>query len=139
MKLRFNPFLCVTAVIGAACTVSVNAEILTFDGNQATDVTTHTINATDWADYVGGSGTFNSANDWGRLYWRGSAGDGQYIHFDLSTLSGLTLVAPATVTLQNGNATWGGGVNGSFVATADGSWTAGGGSPSREPLRSPML
>ncbi|TAE77162.1 MAG: hypothetical protein EAZ65_01655 [Verrucomicrobia bacterium] len=129
MKLRFNPFLRVSAVIGAACTVSVNAEILTFNGNRATDVTTHTINATDWADYVGGSGTFNSANDWGRVYWRGSAGDGQYMHFNLSSLNGLTIVAPTTVTLQNANSTWGGSVDGSYVATANGTWTAAGGQP----------
>ncbi|MBN8459353.1 MAG: autotransporter-associated beta strand repeat-containing protein [Verrucomicrobia bacterium] len=127
MKSRTTSLLRLTAAVALGLTASAHAEILSFDGNQATGVTTHTLNATDWADYVGGSGTFNSANDWGRLYWRGSAGDGQYVHFDLSSLTGLTLVAPATVTLQNGNATWGGGVDGSFVATANGAWTAGGG------------
>lgn len=127
MKTRFNSFLCSGTAIAFAMTASANADILSFDGFQASGVTTHTLNATDWADYVGGSGTFNSANDWGRLYWRGSAGDGQYMHFDLSSLSGLSLVAPATVTLQNGNATWGGGVDGSFVATANSTWTAGNG------------
>lgn len=118
-------------LVAAAATInaSATAEILTFNGFQATGVTNHTINATDWADYVGGSGTFNSANDWGRLYWRGSAGDGQYMHFNLSSLNGLTVISPALVTLQNGNPTWGGGVNDSFVATANGAWTAGGGQP----------
>ena len=100
---------------------------LSFDGIQASETTSHLINATDWADYVGGSGTFNSANDWGRLYWRGTSGDGQYIHFDLSSLAGRTNVAPAFITLQYGNVTWGGGVDGSFVATANGAWTAGAG------------
>ncbi|MBN8459352.1 MAG: autotransporter-associated beta strand repeat-containing protein [Verrucomicrobia bacterium] len=128
MKSRPNPFLRLSATAAAiAFAAFAHAEILSFDGNQATGVTTHTINATDWADYVGGSGTFNSANDWGRLYWRGSAGDGQYMHFNLTPLAGLTVIAPATVTLQNGNATWGGGVDGSFVATVNGAWTAGGG------------
>lgn len=113
----------------AVLTVPTQAEILSFDGFQVSGVTNHTINATDWSDYVGGSATFNSLNQWGRLYWRGSSGDGQYMHFDLSSLSGLTLVGPATVTLQNGNPTWGGGVGGSFVATPNSSWTAGGGQP----------
>ncbi len=104
-------------------------EVVNFDGYAASDTTTHVINATDWADYVGGVSTFNSANDWGRLYWRGSAGDGQYLHFDLSALSGKTVVSPAYITLQNGNATWLGGVDGSFVAAANGAWTAGAGQP----------
>ena len=102
-------------------------ELMSFNGVQASETTSHLISATDWADYVGGSGTFNSANDWGRLYWRGSAGDGQYMHFNLTSLAGRTNVAPAFVTLQNANPTWGGGVDGSFVATANGAWTAGGG------------
>jgi autotransporter-associated beta strand protein len=130
MKTRINPFLRRATIVTAATiafAASAQGEILSFDGNVASGVTTHTINATDWADYVGGATTFNSANDWGRLYWRGSAGDGQYIHFDLSTLTGLTLVAPATVTLQNANPTWGGSVNDSFVATANSAWTAGAG------------
>jgi fibronectin-binding autotransporter adhesin len=130
MKLRqqwltsVSKFLATTA---AVITASSQAETLSFNGNVASGVTTHTINATDWADYVGGSGTFNEANNWGRLYWRGSAGDGQYMHFNLSSLTGLTLVSPVTVTLQNANPTWGGGVNGSYVATANGAWTATGG------------
>jgi len=130
MKHKLQQSLNTLILAGAsALTIgtAVRAETLSFDGKQAAGVTTHTLNATDWADYVGGSTTFNSANAGGRLYWRGSAGDGQYIHFDLSSLTGLTLVAPATVTLQDANPTWGGGVDGSFVATADSAWIAGGG------------
>ena len=103
------------------------AEILRFDGNAVSNVSNYVINATEWADYLGGNGTFTSANQGGRLYWRGTSGDGQYLRFDLSSLNGLSLVAPVTVTLQNGNTTWGGGVGGSFIATANGPWTAGAG------------
>ncbi|MCA9091600.1 MAG: hypothetical protein KDA90_23555, partial [Planctomycetaceae bacterium] len=131
MKTRPNPFLRFPVFAAAlALANTANAEILSFDGNVATSVTTHTIPATDWADYLGGdlyNGTFNSANDWGRLFYRTTGGDGQYIHFDLSSLTGLTVVAPTSVTLQNANPTWGASVDGSFVATADGAWTAAGG------------
>lgn len=119
--------IAVVAAGAMAFATAVHAENLSFDGNVATGVTTHTINATDWADYVGGSTTFNSANGGGRVYWRGSVGDGQYMHFNLSSLTGLTLVAPATVTLRNANPTWGASVNNSYVATANGAWTAAGG------------
>ena len=128
MKLKKNSILS-NALLALSLTTMSQAETLSFDGTIATDVVNHTINATSWADYVGGTSTFNSANDWGRLYWRGTGGDGQYINFDLSSLAGKTIVGPALVTLQNGNATWGGGVDGSYVATANGSWTAAGGQP----------
>ena len=129
MKSRPNPLLRFSSILAAstALITSTHADTLSFDGNLATGVTTHTIYATDWADYVGGSATFNSANAGGRLYWRGTAGDGQYMHFDLSSLSGLTLVSSASITLQDANPTWGGGVDGSYVVTADGAWTAGAG------------
>ena len=123
MKLKKNSMLS-SALLVLSLTTMSQAETLSFDGNIATDVENHVINATSWADYVGGQSTFNSSNAWGRLYWRDTAGDGQYINFDLSSLAGKTVVGPALVTLQNGNATWGGGVTGSYVATANGSWTA---------------
>lgn len=107
----------------AASTPIVFAEDLAFSGNG-----TVRLLAQDWAAYIGGSGVFNAEiNDGGRLYWRGSAGDGQYMHFDLNRLSGLTVLSNASVTLNNANSTWGGGVDGSFIATANGSWTAAGG------------
>lgn len=117
-----------------------NAALLSFDGNQVVNVTDHTIHATDWADYVGGNSTFNRANEGGRLYWRSSAGDGQFIHFDLSSLINLTLVSPAIVTLQKANASWGGGVDGSYVARADNAWTAGAGQtvPGATPIGNAM-
>ena len=134
MKIKSRPscvhLLSKSAIVAAAITMgsgSLRAETLSFDGIQASATTSHVINATDWAEYLGGSGTFAGANSGGRLYWRGSAGDGQYMHFDLSSLSGLTVVTPGFVTLQRSNATHGGGVDGSFVATANSSWTAGGG------------
>jgi len=96
------------------------AETLNFSG----DGTVRFL-ASDWADYLAGSSTFNAgANDGGRIFWRGAAGDGQYIHFDLSRLSGVTLTSGATVTLQNTNATWGGSVDGSYIASANGAWWA---------------
>jgi len=113
--------------LAIAMSSHVHAEILRFDGNAVSNVSNYVINATEWADYVGGSGTFASANQGGRLFWRGTSGDGQYLRFDLSSLNGLSLVDPVTVTLQNGNTTWGGGVGGSFIATANGPWTAGAG------------
>lgn len=108
------------AWVSASTSSLLHAEDLTFSGSGTVRML-----ATDWADYTGGSGNFNGGvNDWGRLYWRGSSGDGQYMHFNLSRLSGLTMQSAASVTLQNANATWGGGVDGSFIATANGAWNA---------------
>ncbi len=106
----------------------LSAETLSFDGIQASATATKVIFATDYADYQGGNAAFNSANGAGRLYWRGAAGDGQYMHFNLSGLAGLSIVGPAYLTLQNANTTWGGGVGGSFVGLANAAWTAAGGS-----------
>jgi autotransporter-associated beta strand protein len=106
----------------------LSAEALSFDGIQASATATKVIFATDYADYQGGNAAFNSANGGGRLYWRGAAGDGQYMHFNLSGLAGLSIVGPAYLTLQNANTTWGGGVGGSFVGLANAAWTAAGGS-----------
>ncbi len=98
----------------------IQAEDLSFSG-----ANTVRLLALDWADYLGGSGSFNAGvNDGGRLYWRGTAGDGQFIHFNLSRLSGLTMLSPASVTLQNTNDTYGGGVTDSYLATANNSWSA---------------
>ena len=114
---RSNAIVLVATVLGAA---SASAEDLTFSGTGTVRML-----ASDWIDYTGGSGNFNGGtNDGGRLYWRGSSGDGQYMHFNLSRLSGLTVSSDAAVTLQNSNATWGGGVDGSFIATSNGAWTA---------------
>lgn len=123
MNSRF--LLAIAAAVGLI--TAIQAETLSFDGIQASNTTSYTINATDYADYQGGNASFDSANGGGRLYWRGSAGDGQYMHFNLSALSGQTIVAPAYVTLQKANAYWLGGVGGSFVAKANGEWTAGAG------------
>lgn len=111
---------------------ALNAEDLSFSGTGTVRML-----ATDWADYIGGSGAFNAGvNDGGRLYWRGAAGDGQYLHFNLSRLSGLTVLSSAAVTLQNTNDTWGGGVSDSFIATANGGWSSsyGSGIPGATPI-----
>jgi autotransporter-associated beta strand protein len=119
---RTRGILVALAVVGLDSLRGVNAEDLSFSGTG-----TVRILASDWADYLGGTSTFSSANEGGRLFWRGTAGDGQYIHFNLARLQGLTMQANASVTLQNTNATWGGGVTDSFIATANGAWTAGSG------------
>ncbi|MFY7816930.1 MAG: beta strand repeat-containing protein [Akkermansiaceae bacterium] len=126
-----NPYL---HFVLATCLVSgsIHAETLDFSGTGTVRML-----ASDWVDYLGGSGTFNAGvNDGGRLYWRGSAGDGQYMHFNLSRLSGLTVLSPASVTLQNTNANWGGGVSDSYIATANGGWSAtyGSGIPGATPI-----
>ena len=109
------------ALLGVASTG--RAENLNFSGSG-----TVRFIASDWADYLGGGTTFNSGSDGGRVYWRGTAGDGQYIHFDLSRLQGVTLTSGASITLQNSNPTWGGSVDGSYIATANGAWRATSGS-----------
>ena len=106
----------------------LSAETLSFDGIQASATATKVIFATDYAEHMGGNGAFSGVNGGGRLYWRGAAGDGQYMHFNLSGLAGLSIVGPAYLTLQNANTTWGGGVGGSFVGLANAAWTAAGGS-----------
>jgi len=99
-----------------------SAETLNFSGSGTVRMI-----ATDWAEYIGGSSTFAGANSGGRLYWRGSSGDGNYLHFNLNRLDGLTVLSDASVSLFNTNTTWGGGVTDSFIATANGPWTAAGG------------
>lgn len=117
-----------TLLAAAALGISLSAETLSFDGIQVGAAATQVIYATDYADYMGGASTFSSGNGGGRLYWRGAAGDGQYMHFNLSGLTGQRIVGPAFLTLQDANTTWGGGVGGSFVALANTAWTASGGS-----------
>lgn len=110
------------AVTGLESGRRATAEDLTFSGSG-----TVRILASDWAAYLGGSSTVDAGiNDGGRLFWRSdrNAGDGQYIHFNLARLQGLTMQSTANVTLQNTNAIWGGSVNNSFIATANGAWTA---------------
>ena len=110
------------AVVSLESGRRVTAEDLSFSGTG-----TVRILASDWAAYLGGSSTIDAGvNDGGRLFWRSdrNAGDGQYIHFNLARLQGLTMQSTANVTLQNTNATWGGGVDGSSIATANGAWTA---------------
>ena len=117
-----SPFLrsALVTTVGVLGSSALHAEDLTFSGTGTVRML-----ATDWAAYMPGPGTFNGgANDGGRLYWRGSAGDGQYIHFNLTRLSGLTIGSDALVTLHNANPTWGGSVTDSFIATANGAWTA---------------
>jgi autotransporter-associated beta strand protein len=117
-----------TLLAAAALGTSLSAETLSFDGIQVGAAATQVIYATDYADYMGGVSTFSSGNGGGRLYWRGAAGDGQYMHFNLSGLTGQRIVGPAFLTLQDANTTWGGGVGGSYVALANTAWTASGGS-----------
>lgn len=110
------------AVVSLESGRRVTAGDLSFSGTG-----TVRILASDWAAYLGGSSTVDAGiNDGGRLFWRSdrNAGDGQYIHFNLARLQGLTMQSTANVTLQNTNATWGGGVDGSSIATANGAWTA---------------
>jgi autotransporter-associated beta strand protein len=119
-----------TLVAAAFLTVAapkLSGETLSFDGIQVSNAASRVIVATDYADYMGGNATFSSVNSGGRLYWRGAAGDGQYMHFDLTSLAGQQIVGPAYLTLQDANTTWGGGVGGSFIALANAAWTASGG------------
>lgn len=132
-----------TLVAAAFLTVAapkLSGETLSFDGIQVSNAASRVIVATDYADYLGGAATFNSVNSGGRLYWRGAAGDGQYMHFDLTSLVGQQIVGPAYLTLQNANPTWGGGVGGSYVGLANAAWTAAGGAavPGVTALASPV-
>ena len=122
-RLLSRATLMAAALLGAG----LSAETLSFDGIQASATASRLIYATDYADYMGGVSTFSGGNGGGRLYWRGASGDGQYMHFDLTSLAGQQVVGPAYLTLQDANTTWGGGVGGSFIALANGAWTASGG------------
>jgi len=130
----------VAAALLAVAAPKLSGETLSFDGIQVSNAASRVIFATDYADYQGGNAAFNSANGGGRLYWRGAAGDGQYMHFDLTSLVGQQIVGPAYLTLQGGNATWGGGVGGSYVGLANAAWTAAGGAavPGATALASPV-
>ena len=134
MSSRLRPYARISraTLFAAACLAvaspELSAEALSFDGIQASATATKVIFATDYAEHMGGNGAFSGVNGGGRLYWRGAAGDGQYMHFNLSGLAGLSIVGPAYLTLQNANTTWGGGVGGSFVGLANAAWTAAGGS-----------
>ncbi|MCX6919639.1 MAG: autotransporter-associated beta strand repeat-containing protein, partial [Verrucomicrobia bacterium] len=133
MSSRLHPCARISraTLFAAACLAvaspELSAETLSFDGIQASATATKVIFATDYADYQGGNGAFDGANGGGRLYWRGAAGDGQYMHFNLSGLAGQRIVGPGYLTLQGAYANWGGGVGGSYVGTAIAAWTAAGG------------
>lgn len=120
-QVCFTSYMGVLAMAAALLGgTKLSAEDITFNGTG-----TVRLLAQDWVDYIGGSATFNvGVNDGGRLYWRGSAGDGQYMHFDLTRLSGLTVYSAAAVTLQNALPNWGGSVTDSFIATNNGAWRA---------------
>jgi fibronectin-binding autotransporter adhesin len=137
---RISRATLVAAALLAVAAPKLSGETLSFDGIQVSNAASRVIFATDYADYQGGNAAFNSANGGGRLYWRGAAGDGQYMHFDLTSLAGQQIVGPAYLTLQGGNPTWGGGVGGSFVGLANAAWTAAGGAavPGATALASPV-
>jgi len=124
---RISRATLLAAAFLAVASPELSAEALSFDGIQASATATKVIFATDYADYLGGQATFNSANGGGRLYWRGAAGDGQYMHFDLSSLAGQRIVGPGYLTLQRANPQWGGSIDGSFIGLANGAWSASGG------------
>ena len=137
---RISRATLLAAAFLAVASLELSAEALSFDGIQASATASRLIYATDYADYMGGASTFSSGNSGGRLYWRGSAGDGQYMHFDLTSLAGQQIVGPAYLTLQRANPQWGGGVGGSFVGLANAAWTAAGGAsvPGATALASPV-
>ena len=124
---RISRATLLAAAFLAVASPELSAEALSFDGIQASATATKVIFATDYADYQGGNGAFDGANGGGRLYWRGAAGDGQYMHFNLSSLAGQRIIGPGYLTLQGANANWGGDVGGSFVGLATGAWMAAGG------------
>ncbi len=124
---RISRATLVAAAFLAVASPELSADTLSFDGIQVTDAATKVIFATDYAEYMGSNATFSGGNGGGRLYWRGAAGDGQYMHFDLSSLAGQRIVGPGYLTLQAASAYWGGGVGGSYVGTANAAWTAAGG------------
>jgi autotransporter-associated beta strand protein len=83
-----------------------------------------TIPAADSARDLSADGTFDEANGSLSIYWRGGSSDSSYLHFDLSSLqSGISLGGPVSLNCVV-NATWGGSVTGSQVATANGAWSA---------------
>ncbi|MEY4797754.1 MAG: hypothetical protein RI978_55, partial [Verrucomicrobiota bacterium] len=124
---RISRATLLAAAFLAVASPELSAEALSFDGIQASATATKVIFATDYADYQGGNGAFDGANGGGRLYWRGAAGDGQYMHFNLSSLAGQLIIGPGYLTLQGANPNWGGDVGGSFVGLATGAWMAAGG------------
>lgn len=126
MKPQFRSKFPIAATCSAmvAAAPMASAETLGFSGSGTVRML-----ATNWAAHIGGSTRFDAGtNDWGRLYWRGTGGDGQYLHFDLGRLAGLTILSDAAVTLRNANDTWGGSVANSFIGSANAPWVAAGNS-----------
>ncbi|MBN8460266.1 MAG: autotransporter-associated beta strand repeat-containing protein [Verrucomicrobia bacterium] len=120
MKPSFNPLLIASALLSSGIAQAA-------DYNWGTTTQNFTINRTDWGRDMPAYGTIdNSTGDMG-IYWRGSSADRTYIHFDLSSLAGVTLTSNVSLNCAV-NAQWGGVVTGSTVNTVNAAWTASNGS-----------
>lgn len=134
MKSKPNPFHCITA-----CSLLTVTAAFAVDYNFGPPSQPFTITATDQGrerlDWY--PGTFQ-ADTTPAVYDRDGGGtingnalnDITYIHFDLSSLEGKTIVGDVSLNYVV-NATWGGAINSGVLATANNPWTysAGGTTP----------
>lgn len=119
MKISFNPFLVASALLSTGIAQAA-------DYNWGSVTQNFTITRSDWGRDMPTTGAANSidnvSGDMG-IYWRGSASDRTFFHFDLSSLGGATINGDvsfnAVVSASNG-----GVVTNSTINTANSAWTA---------------
>jgi autotransporter-associated beta strand protein len=120
MKSKSNPFVRISLL----CTNLAAANTaFAVDYNYGSGTANFSISASDTSRAMGSNLTTfnNNTGDMG-IYWRGSACDATFMHFDLSSLQGVTI--NGTVNLNyTVNGQWGGGIYGAQVFTADAAWT----------------
>ena len=82
-----------------------------------------TLQATDKGRTIAPATTFNNISGGTGIYWRGTASDATYMHFDLGTLQGMTLNGDVSLNLVV-DTTYGNQMTGSKVNTPNAAWVA---------------
>ena len=121
---RFSIFAVSCAALFAASPAVMAVDYVFGSGS---GVTPFTITASDTARALGSSlGTLSS--DPGAVYWRGTASDATYAHFDLSSIEGAGISGSVNLNFTVA-AAFGGDINAGQVSKAKGAWSAPGAAP----------
>jgi autotransporter-associated beta strand protein len=120
MKQKNTQF---AALLAGPIALMLGSSAQAADYNYGSGTQNFNITATDQARAMGWSvGTFNNSTGDTDIYWRGTASDVAYLHFDLSTLAGKTIVGNVSLN-QTVNAQYGGNISNGQVSTANAAWT----------------
>ncbi len=124
MKPKANPLFRFALLAAAAVAVLCAPAAQATDYSYGSVTDNFTITASDQARVQGAgttaSGTLSADN--GAVYDRGSDQDATYMHFNLASLSGMTINGNVNLNLTVWN-NWGGAINNGIIGTAASAWT----------------